>query len=60
LRDGVATLLDEERDTWWAAQRRAAAGATPDPAGPPVAQWRRVWEQTEPIEVDGQRRAWGG
>lgn len=47
VRGGVAALLDEDRTTWWEARRRVAAGATPDPSGPPVAPWRRVWEQTE-------------
>jgi 1-acyl-sn-glycerol-3-phosphate acyltransferase len=61
VRAGVATLLDEERSTWWEARRRAAAGTTPDPSGPQVAQWRRVWEQTEPPVVDSGApapRAW--
>lgn len=58
IRAAVATLLDEERSTWWAAARRAAGGATPDPAGPDIAAWRRVWAQTEPVEVDAPRKAW--
>ena len=29
-----------------------AAGATPDPSGPQIAQWRRVWEQTEPVPTE--------
>ena len=52
IRDAVAALLDEDRSTWWEARRRASSGATPDPAGPAVAQWRRVWEQTEPVSAD--------
>src|SRR3712207_7555696 len=40
IKDAVATLLDEERTSWWEARRRAAAGQTPDPSGPQVAQWR--------------------
>jgi 1-acyl-sn-glycerol-3-phosphate acyltransferase len=52
VRDAVATLLDEDRSTWWEARRRAAFGATPDPSGPPVAQWRRVWAQTESPDPD--------
>ena len=51
VRDGVAVLLDEDRTTWWEAKRRAAGGTTPDPSGPAVAQWRRVWAQTESPEV---------
>ncbi|MGH3479727.1 MAG: lysophospholipid acyltransferase family protein, partial [Nocardioidaceae bacterium] len=46
IRAAVATLLDEDRSTWWEARRRAADGAVPDPAGPAVAPWRRVWAQT--------------
>ena len=53
IKNAVATLLDEERTTWWDARRRAAAGRTPDPAGPAVAQWRRVWEQSESPEPEG-------
>ncbi len=58
VRTAVAALLDEERSTWWEARRRVATGATPDPGGPPVAAWRRVWEQSAALEVDGPRRAW--
>lgn len=61
VRAGVAALLDEDRSTWWESRRRAAAGATPDPSGPRVAQWRRVWEQTQPPLVDSGApapRAW--
>ncbi len=47
IKDAVAALLDEDRTTWWESRRRVAAGATPDPSGPSVAAWRRVWEQTE-------------
>jgi 1-acyl-sn-glycerol-3-phosphate acyltransferase len=63
IKTAVASLLDEDRTTWWEARRRAAAGATPDPSGPSVAQWRRVWEQSESPSSDagpGRRlRAWG-
>ena len=52
IKDAVAALLDEDRSTWWEARRRAASGATPDPGGPAVAEWRRVWEQTEPVRAD--------
>ena len=63
IKAAVATLLDEDRSTWWEARRRAAsAGDTPDPCGPEVAQWRRVWEQSESPSADGparRLRAWG-
>ncbi len=52
IKDAVSSLLDEDKSTWWEARRRAAAGATPDPGGPAVAEWRRVWEQTEPVGSD--------
>ena len=60
VRDAVATLMDEEQTTWWDARRRMAEGTTPDPVGPPVAAWRRVWEQSAPLEVDADTRlrAW--
>ncbi|WP_249423863.1 lysophospholipid acyltransferase family protein [Nocardioides coralli] len=56
LRQAVATLLDEDRTTWWEARRRAAQGETPDPGGPQVARWRRVWEQTASPTGDETRR----
>ncbi|GAB3259924.1 lysophospholipid acyltransferase family protein [Nocardioides dilutus] len=62
IKDAVASLLDEDRTTWWESRQRAAAGETPDPSGPPVAQWRRVWEQSEsPVSTEGpasRLRAW--
>ena len=51
----MAQLLDEDASSWWEAQRRAAAGRTPDPGGPDVATWRRVWEQSEPPRVAAGR-----
>ncbi|MGH3412049.1 MAG: lysophospholipid acyltransferase family protein [Marmoricola sp.] len=60
IRDAVSTLLDEDRSTWWEARRRAAQGRTPDPSGPDVATWRRVWEQSAPVPTDAEQRtrAW--
>lgn len=63
IRDAVATLLDEEESTWWEARQRAASGATPDPSGPDVADWRRVWAQTaspaaEPAAGRSRIAAW--
>jgi 1-acyl-sn-glycerol-3-phosphate acyltransferase len=62
IRSAVAALLDEERTTWWEAQRRMARAATPDPSGPEIAPWRRIWEQTETLTAPsptGRRvRAW--
>ena len=62
IKAAVATLLDEDKTTWWDARRRASADDTPDPSGPKVAQWRRVWEQSESPDSDpqpgGRLRAW--
>ena len=55
----TATLLDEDRSDWYAARRRAAAGETPSPAGPQVANWRRVWASTaSPRSGAGRAKAW--
>lgn len=56
VRAAVAALLDEDASTWWEARRRVAAGATPDPSGPDVAGWRRVWTQSAPPTVPGSQR----
>ena len=63
IKTGVATLIDEDQSTWWEAQRRAASGTTPDPSGPAdLPEWRRVWDQLEPIELSdaagSDRRPW--
>ena len=64
IRSGVGAPLDDERTTRWEAQQRAARNATPDPAGPDIAPWRRVWEQTATLTAPspaGRRlRAWRG
>lgn len=64
IQQAVAALLDEDRTTWWQAQRRAAEGHTPNPVGPDMAQWRRIWMQTgtpeEPPAVRSRLRAWRG
>jgi 1-acyl-sn-glycerol-3-phosphate acyltransferase len=55
----VATLLDEDRSDWYAAARRAAAGDTPSPNGPQVANWRRVWESSaSPVARRPKPKAW--
>lgn len=60
IKDAVAQLLDEEQSTWWESQLRASAGTTPDPAGPDVAQWRRVWAQSESPEAPADPRTGAG
>jgi 1-acyl-sn-glycerol-3-phosphate acyltransferase len=55
----VSALLDEEATTWWEARKRVAAGTSPSQSGPDAARWRRVWEQTAPLETPAEkRRAW--
>jgi hypothetical protein len=54
----IAALLDEDASSWWHAQRRAAQGTTPSPAGPAVASWRRVWESSRITDPGAPRRAW--
>jgi 1-acyl-sn-glycerol-3-phosphate acyltransferase len=55
----VSALLDEEASTWWEARKRVAAGASPSQSGPDAARWRRVWEQTAPLDRPGDKlRAW--
>jgi 1-acyl-sn-glycerol-3-phosphate acyltransferase len=54
----VAELVDEDVTTWWEARQRVASGSTPSTAGPKVAQWRRVWAQTEPPRVPGHPKIW--
>ncbi len=59
IRDAVGRLLDEDRTDWYAALRRAVTDTTPDPSGPDVATWRRVWESSRSPEVEPDRtRAW--
>ena len=48
--------LAKDKTTWWEARQRVAAGAVPDPSGPQVAQWRRVWEQTESPVAEARTR----
>jgi hypothetical protein len=54
----VGQLVDEDTATWWEAKRRAAAGTTPSTAGPAVAQWRRVWAQTESPRGERPTKIW--
>lgn len=57
VRLAVAALLDEDASTWWDARRRVAAGTTPDPSGPEIAQWRRVWTTSASPVVGGSGAA---
>jgi 1-acyl-sn-glycerol-3-phosphate acyltransferase len=54
----VAQLVDEDESTWWDATRRAATGTTPGTGGPDVAQWRRVWAQTQSPRGERRPKIW--
>ena len=58
INDAVATLLDEDRNDWYSSRLRAAAGTTPTPDGPPVANWRRVWESSASPTSRRRAKAW--
>ena len=58
INDAVAMLLDEDRGDWYASRLRAAAGTTPAPSGPPVANWRRVWEASASPTSRRKAKAW--
>lgn len=58
IESAVAQLADEDATTWWDATRRAARGQTPAMSAPGTAQWRRVWDQTQPPVVRATRRVW--
>ncbi len=55
-RTPVAALLDEDRSTWWEARQRSPPAPYPTRRGRTVAQWRRVWEQTESPVADAPTR----
>jgi hypothetical protein len=57
--DAISALLDEDRTDWYGSQRRAAAKETPPSSGPPVANWRRVWESSaSPEDRRNRPKAW--
>jgi 1-acyl-sn-glycerol-3-phosphate acyltransferase len=58
LTDGVASLWDEDRTTWWESLRRAAEEGTPRAGGPPGPRWLRVWEASRPLARPRRPRVW--
>jgi len=58
MSEAVATLLDEDRTTWWDALRRAERGETPPLTGPTGPQWRRTWEGSKPVARRAPGRTW--
>jgi 1-acyl-sn-glycerol-3-phosphate acyltransferase len=58
MQQEVMALFDEDRTSWYEAQRRAALGQTPSLAGPQAPTWRRHWEGSRPERRHGEPRAW--
>ena len=58
MQQAVAELFDEDRTSWFEAQRRAAAGETPRLSGPQGPQWLRTWEGSKPIRRSGKPAVW--
>ncbi len=58
MQQAIAELFDEDRTSWWEAQRRASRDETPKLAGPQGPGWLRIWEGTRPIRRSGKPPAW--
>jgi 1-acyl-sn-glycerol-3-phosphate acyltransferase len=58
MQQSVAELFDEDRTSWFEAQKRAARGETPRMAGPRGPGWLRTWEGTRPIRRSGKPPVW--
>ena len=58
MQQAVAELFDEDRTSWFEAQKRAAAGETPKLSGPQGPQWLRTWEGSRPIRRSGKPPVW--
>lgn len=58
LEGSISALMDEHRNDWWSAMRRAERGDTPSLRGPDVADWRRRWELLEDDAPSERRRVW--
>lgn len=54
----IARGLHEEDADWWSSLRAQAEKATPSPAGPVGADWRRKWETLRPLEPREPPRVW--
>jgi 1-acyl-sn-glycerol-3-phosphate acyltransferase len=55
VRTALQLVLAEDATTWWSALR---ADSQPS-ASAPVARWRRVWAQTEPLPSNRRPPVWG-
>jgi len=49
IKDALALTLEEDRTSWWDAQKRAARGEPISASGPSAARWRRTWEASRPM-----------
>jgi 1-acyl-sn-glycerol-3-phosphate acyltransferase len=58
MQQAVAELFDEDRTSWFEAQKRAARGETPRLSGPQGPQWLRTWEGSKPIQRSGKPPVW--
>jgi 1-acyl-sn-glycerol-3-phosphate acyltransferase len=58
MQQAVAELFDEDRTSWFEAQKRAAHGETPRQSGPQGPQWLRTWEGSKPIQRSGKPPVW--
>ena len=58
MQQSIEELFDEDRTSWWEAQKRAAREETPRLSGPHGAGWRRTWEGMRPIRRSGEPPAW--
>jgi 1-acyl-sn-glycerol-3-phosphate acyltransferase len=58
MQQAIAELFDEDRSSWWEAQRRAAAGSTPRMSGPAGPRWLRTWEGSRPVRRSGRPPTW--
>ena len=54
----IAAVADESTGDWYAARRRAHAGATPGLTGPDLASWRRAWALGAKTGRARPTRAW--
>ncbi|HET8660654.1 MAG TPA: lysophospholipid acyltransferase family protein [Micromonosporaceae bacterium] len=60
LTRAVARLWAEEDIGWYQSLREDAKAVVARPAGPPAAEWRRLWEATRPLRDERPRAVWRG
>ncbi|MHB8512720.1 MAG: lysophospholipid acyltransferase family protein [Actinomycetota bacterium] len=55
MKHALTLLLQEDRTSWWDALQLEARKQLPNPSGPQVARWRRMWESSEPVKPERPR-----